>query len=124
MLRFHKFTIGHFWKSEYGDPDNEEDFKNVLSYSPLHNIQKDPSCGYPAVLVLAAQNDDRVVPLHSLKFTAQLQYQLGNHPKQQKPLLLHFTRKVGHGAGKPTTKRVLGKLFKLSEMHGRNFDPL
>jgi len=71
MLRFHKFTIGHFWCSDYGSADNREDFSYLLNYSPYHNIRS--GIEYPATLVLTADHDDRVVPLHSFKFVAKLQ---------------------------------------------------
>ncbi len=58
MLRFHKFTIGHAWKSDYGDPDKEEDFRNVFKYSPVHNVN--PTAVYPAVMLLTSDHDDRV----------------------------------------------------------------
>ena len=100
MLRFHKFTIGWAWCSEYGSPDNEEEFKTLLSYSPLHNLTKGEK--YPATLITTADHDDRVVPAHSFKFAAALQeaHAGGN------PVLIRIETKAGHGAGKPTTKVI------------------
>ena len=104
MLRFHKFTIGHYWVSDYGCADNSEDFKFLVAYSPYHNVNKDKP--YPAVLLCTADHDDRVVPLHSFKFAAQLQHIAGARDDQQAPLLLRIDIKAGHGAGKPTSMRL------------------
>ncbi|MBD6618641.1 S9 family peptidase [Komarekiella sp. 'clone 1'] len=100
MLRFHKFTIGWAWTSEYGSPDNPEDFKTLYAYSPLHNIK--PGTAYPATLITTADHDDRVVPAHSFKFAAALQAaQTGDAPT-----LIRIETKAGHGAGKPTAKII------------------
>ena len=100
MLRFHLFTIGWAWKSDYGDPDDPEQFRTLLSYSPLHNIV-DGRC-YPATLIMTGDHDDRVVPAHSYKFAAALQSAQGcDHP-----VLLRVTTSGGHGAGKPTAKLI------------------
>jgi prolyl oligopeptidase len=72
MLRFPLWTIGWMWISDYGDPRaDEQQFRTALAYSPLHNLR--PHAGYPPVLVLTSDHDDRVVPAHSMKFAAQLQ---------------------------------------------------
>ncbi|KAF8565227.1 hypothetical protein P879_08068 [Paragonimus westermani] len=107
LLRFHRFTIGHAWISDYGNPENEEDFKVLIRYSPLHNIKPpaDPKVQYPALLILTADHDDRVVPLHSFKFISTLQAIVGG-PNQTKPLLARIETKAGHGAGKPTSKLI------------------
>ncbi len=100
MLRFHKFTIGWAWVSDYGSADNPEDFKALRAYSPLHNIK--PGTSYPATLVTTADHDDRVVPAHSFKFASTLQAaQTG-----PAPVLIRIETKAGHGAGKPTTKII------------------
>ncbi|MCG3162674.1 MAG: Prolyl endopeptidase [Acidobacteria bacterium] len=100
MLRFHKFTIGWAWTSDYGSPDNPEDFKALYAYSPLHNIK--PGVKYPATLITTADHDDRVVPAHSFKFAATLQAaQAGDAPT-----LIRIETKAGHGAGKPTSKII------------------
>jgi prolyl oligopeptidase len=100
MLRFNKSTIGWAWTSDYGSPDDPEDFRVLLAYSPLHNIK--PGTCYPATLVTTADHDDRVVPWHSFKFTATLQaaQACGN------PILIRVQTKAGHGAGKPTMKII------------------
>eukprot|EP00004_Rigifila_ramosa_P009930 TRINITY_DN216_c0_g3_i3.p1 TRINITY_DN216_c0_g3~~TRINITY_DN216_c0_g3_i3.p1 ORF type:complete len:729 (+),score=164.75 TRINITY_DN216_c0_g3_i3:255-2189(+) len=99
MLRFHKFTIGHFWTADYGCSDNADDFATLIKYSPLHTI---PSDHYPALLLTTGDHDDRVVPLHSFKFAATVQHKLGAVTRN--PLLVRIEKKVGHGAGKPTSK--------------------
>ena len=100
MLRFHKFTIGHAWVSEYGSADDEKMFPILHAYSPLHSIKKGTS--YPATLITTADHDDRVVPAHSFKFAAGIQdAQAGDAP-----VLIRVDVKAGHGAGKPTTKVI------------------
>lgn len=63
MLRFHRFTIGSAWVSDYGDPDVSSDFETALAYSTLHNVRG--GTAYPATLIATGDHDDRVVPLHS-----------------------------------------------------------
>ncbi|MFN3729055.1 MAG: prolyl oligopeptidase family serine peptidase [Fimbriimonadaceae bacterium] len=101
MLRFHKFTIGWAWVSDYGSPDNEADFKSLLEYSPYHNIRSDVK--YPAVLVTTADTDDRVVPAHSYKYAARLQELQADNPN---PMLIRVETSAGHGAGTPISKIV------------------
>jgi len=104
MLRYHKFTIGYAWKSDYGCSEIPEQFNYLIKYSPLHNIKKGKP--YPAILLTTADHDDRVVPLHSYKFISQLQYMLGTEDYQIKPLMIRIETKSGHGAGVPTTKLI------------------
>lgn len=100
MLRFHKFTIGWAWVSDYGSSDDAEQFKALKAYSPLHNIRSGQK--YPPVLVMTADHDDRVVPAHSFKYTAALQAaDTGAAPK-----LIRIETNAGHGAGKPTSKII------------------
>ncbi|GAB47236.1 prolyl oligopeptidase family serine peptidase [Mobilicoccus pelagius] len=95
LLRFHRFTIGAAWISDYGDPDVAEDFEVALAYSPLHRIREGER--YPATLVVTGDHDDRVVPAHSHKFTATLQRAQGGDA----PILTRIETSTGHGAGKP-----------------------
>uniref|UniRef100_A0A1I8IBP4 Prolyl endopeptidase n=1 Tax=Macrostomum lignano TaxID=282301 RepID=A0A1I8IBP4_9PLAT len=112
MLRFHKFTIGHGWVSDYGTPDgSKSEFRNVFAYSPLHNVARvadrsDWGSDFPALLVLTASHDDRVMALHSLKFVAEVQYRLGSRPGQTRPLLARIETKDGHGFGRPLNKTI------------------
>ncbi len=100
MLRFHKFTIGHAWVSEYGSADDKDMFPTLLKYSPLHNLKK--GTRYPATLITTADHDDRVVPAHSFKFAAAIQ----DAQAGQAPVLIRVDVKAGHGAGKPTSKMI------------------
>jgi prolyl oligopeptidase len=100
MLRFHKFTIGWAWVSDYGSSDNAEEFKALFAYSPLNNIRN--GVKYPPVLITTADHDDRVVPAHSFKYAAALQAaDTGAAPK-----LIRIETSAGHGAGKPTSKII------------------
>jgi len=99
MLRYHKFTIGWNWASDYGtSEDSKEMFEYLRGYSPLHNLK--PGTAYPATLVTTADHDDRVVPAHSFKFAATLQ-ECHTGPN---PVLIRIDTKAGHGGGKPLTK--------------------
>lgn len=101
MLRFDKFTIGWAWKSDYGAPsENEEEFRAILRYSPLHTIRA--GVAYPPTLITTADHDDRVYPAHSFKYAAALQAaQSGSNP-----ILIRVETRAGHGSGMPLAKRV------------------
>jgi prolyl oligopeptidase len=100
MLRFNRFTAGRYWIDDYGDPAKEADFKVLRAYSPYHNIMSGKE--YPAILVMTADTDDRVVPGHSFKYTAALQAaDIGD-----KPHLIRIDTRSGHGSGKPTDKVI------------------
>ena len=103
MLRFHKFTIGWAWVSDYGSADNAEEFKAIYAYSPLHNLKT--GVKYPATLVMTADHDDRVVPAHSFKYAAQLQATVAGQ-KDAAPALIRISVNTGHGAGKPVQKII------------------
>jgi len=100
MLRFHKFTIGWAWVTEYGSADSVEQFPYLFKYSPYHNLR--PGTRYPATMVTTADHDDRVVPGHSFKFAARLQAAQAGPA----PVLIRIETKAGHGAGKPTSKII------------------
>jgi len=100
MLRFHKFTIGWAWVSDYGSSEDADQFRALYRYSPLHNIKQGRS--YPPTMILTADHDDRVVPAHSFKFGAALQ----SAQSGPAPILLRIDTKAGHGAGKPTSKLI------------------
>jgi len=100
MLRFHKFTIGWAWTTEYGSPDNPDDFKAIYAYSPLHRLK--PGTRYPSTMITTADHDDRVVPAHSFKYAAALQ----KAHRGKNPVLIRIDVRAGHGAGKPTSKLI------------------
>ncbi|PLW39357.1 hypothetical protein PCASD_05015 [Puccinia coronata f. sp. avenae] len=109
MLRFHRFTIGRAWIADYGDPDDPEAFDYLIQYSPLHNIKQDAE--YPAMMLLTADHDDRVVPLHSFKYAAAVQHA---RPQNSQPCLLRLELKAGHGAGKSTEMKINSIVDQLS----------
>jgi len=120
MLRYHKFTIGRFWATDYGtSEDSKEMFEYLYSYSPYHNIRNDVE--YPAVFVTTADHDDRVVPAHSFKYIAQLQYM----NKGTKPTFIRIETQAGHGAGKPTAKIIdeIADIYAFT-FYNMNFTPL
>jgi prolyl oligopeptidase len=100
MLRFHKFTIGWAWTSDYGSADDPAQFEALRAYSPYHNLED--GIEYPATLVYTADHDDRVVPSHSFKFAARLQAAQSG----AEPVMIRIDTKAGHGAGKPTAKQI------------------
>ena len=100
MLRYEKFTIGWAWAVEYGSANEETHFRNLLSYSPLHNLKEGTQ--YPATMITTGDHDDRVVPAHSFKFAATLQ----EKHQGDNPVLIRIETKAGHGAGKPTSKII------------------
>lgn len=100
MLRFHEFTIGHAWISDYGDPDDPGMFPILAAYSPYHNVKDGTE--YPPTLITTGDHDDRVVPGHSFKFAARMQEaQAGSDP-----VLIRIETRAGHGAGKPTELQI------------------
>jgi prolyl oligopeptidase len=100
MLRFHRFTIGWGWTSDYGSADAPEEFRTLLAYSPLHNIRRGVS--YPPTLMTTGDHDDRVVPGHSFKFAAALQAAQNGDA----PILIRVDTDAGHEFGKPVSKLI------------------
>ncbi len=100
MLRFPLFTIGWAWTTDFGNPDDPDQYQWLRAYSPLHNVHR--AGRYPPVLLMTGDHDDRVVPAHSLKFAATLQEVHG----QDAPMLLRVETSTGHGLGKPTAKLI------------------
>jgi len=101
MLRFHKFTIGWAWTSDYGSAEEPEGFKYLSAYSPVHNVK--PGVSYPAVMVTTADHDDRVHPGHSFKYAAAMQ---AANPEPRFPTYIRVDVKAGHGQGKPVAKQI------------------
>jgi prolyl oligopeptidase len=100
MLRFHQFTIGWAWTSDYGSPEDAAEFEALRAYSPYHNVQ--PGTAYPPTLIATGDHDDRVFPAHSYKFAAALQAAQAGPA----PVLIRIETKAGHGVGKPTAKLI------------------
>jgi prolyl oligopeptidase len=108
MLRFHRFTIGWAWTSDYGSPDDPEQFEWLRAYSPLHNVH--PGGCYPATMLFTGDHDDRVVPGHSFKFAATLQAAQAC----ERPVLLRVESSAGHGQGKPVSKLIAESTDRLA----------
>lgn len=108
MLRYQQFTIGGAWIPDYGNSSETIHFNNMYKYSPLHNVHTPNSTKnqYPATLIMTADHDDRVVPLHSFKFAAALQNAVRNNPFQTNPILLRVYTDAGHGGEMPTSKLI------------------
>jgi prolyl oligopeptidase len=117
MLRYHKFTIGWAWATDYGSSEEKVHFDNLMKYSPLHNVKR---VNYPATLVTTADHDDRVVPAHSFKFISELQ----DKATGPNPVLIRIDVNAGHGAGKPISKQIdeFGDMWAFVFYHlGMNF---
>jgi prolyl oligopeptidase len=104
MLRFHRFTIGWAWKSDFGDPEDPEQYRWVRAYSPLHNVQ--PGRHQPPILLTTGDHDDRVIPGHSFKFAATLQAAGDFSGGPAAPVLVRTETSAGHGHGLPTGKAI------------------
>ena len=101
MLRYHTFTAGAGWAYDYGTAeDSKEMFDYLKGYSPVHNVKAGTL--YPATLITTGDHDDRVVPAHSFKFTAELQ----DKHEGKNPVMIRIETNAGHGAGTPVTKSI------------------
>ncbi|HKS16505.1 MAG TPA: prolyl oligopeptidase family serine peptidase, partial [Planctomycetota bacterium] len=100
MVRYTRFKIALLWTSEYGDPSKPDEFKWLYAYSPYHHVKD--ATPYPAVLLMTAESDSRVDPMHARKMCARLQ----EATNSRRPVLLRYERKAGHGAGKPLSKAI------------------
>ena len=100
MLRYDQFLLAKLWVPEYGSPDDAEQFEWLCAYSPYHHVE--PGTAYPATLLLTAEGDTRVDPMHARKMAARLQ----EATSSDQPILLRVETRAGHGAGKPVTMRV------------------
>jgi prolyl oligopeptidase len=103
MLRYHRFTVGRFWVSEYGSADDPGQFRYLHKYSPLHNVRD--GVRYPPTLIMTADTDDRVAPGMARKFAARLQAATAASPDSG-PILIRVETRAGHGAGKPVAKLI------------------
>lgn len=90
MVRYHLFGSGRTWISEYGSAEDPKQFEALRAYSPYHAVKK--GTAYPATLLLSADSDDRVDPMHARKFAAALQAATTGGP-----VLLRIERNAGHG---------------------------
>ena len=100
MLRFHLFTIGWAWASDYGSSEDADMFPTLYAYSPYHNIED--GVDFPAIMITTADHDDRVVPGHSFKYAARIQEAHAGTD----PVIIRIETKAGHGGGKPTSKII------------------
>jgi prolyl oligopeptidase len=100
MLRYHLFTIGSHWMTDYGSPDDPEEFRALRAYSPYHNVRSETV--YPPTLITTGDHDDRVFPAHSYKFAAALQ----RAQRGKGPILIRIDTEAGHGMGKPLSKTI------------------
>jgi prolyl oligopeptidase len=98
MLRYHKFTVGAAWASDYGNSDTPEGFKYLIAYSPLHTVKK--GARYPAILITTGDHDDRVFPAHSYKYAAAMQAAVA---ADGGPVLIHIEANAGHGGSSGTS---------------------
>jgi prolyl oligopeptidase len=95
MLRVELDNNGAFNVTEFGTVKDPAQFQALYAYSPYHRVKD--GVKYPAVFLLAGENDGRVNPAHSRKMTARLQAATASN----RPILLRASDDVGHGMGSP-----------------------
>lgn len=93
MLRYDRFTAAHRWRSEYGSIEDPAEFRALLGYSPVHNVE--PGVCYPPTLVAPGERDEVTPPLHAYKFVAALQHA----QVCDAPILLRMAWGAGHAPG-------------------------
>jgi prolyl oligopeptidase len=106
MLRFHKFTVGAAWISDYGSSDDAEGFRYLRAYSPVHTVK--PGAKYPPVMIITGDHDDRVFPAHSFKYAATMQAAVAGRPDAG-PVLIRIDTNTGHGGSSgssPVSKTI------------------
>jgi prolyl oligopeptidase len=112
MLRFHEFLLGESWTTEYGHPDDPEDFAFLREYSPYHNVER--GLEYPAILFETALDDTRVHPAHARKMAARLQNEADGGP-----FLLRTETDTGHGSDRTTDKLVSEQVERWAFLYDR-----
>jgi prolyl oligopeptidase len=100
MVRYHLFGSGKTWIPEYGSADDPEQFRVLHGYSPYHRVQQ--GVAYPALLMLSADSDDRVDPMHARKFVAAMQWANAG----EAPVLMRIERNAGHGGADLVRQQV------------------
>jgi prolyl oligopeptidase len=122
MVRYHLFGSGQTWVAEYGSPENPAEFPVLYGYSPYHHVT--PGVKYPALLMMAADSDDRVDPMHARKFTAAIQWataQGAANASSGRPSLFRVEEHAGHGGADLVKKRVAYNsdliAFLLDQLH-------
>nr|WP_231980059.1 prolyl oligopeptidase family serine peptidase [Tessaracoccus coleopterorum] len=110
VVKFHKFTVGAAWISDYGDPDTPDGFAAAHAYSPLHRIEE--GVEYPPTMILTADHDDRVVPLHSF-----------NSPRRCSTRWLSLSKTPPGSASSPQPVTARASLSTRSPASGRTSLP-
>jgi prolyl oligopeptidase len=113
MVRYPQFGQGQSWVPEYGNPADADDFAALYAYSPYHHVVQGTK--YPATLIMSADSDDRVDPMHARKFAAELQW-----ASTGGPVLLRVEKHSGHGGAdlvKASIEKVADEYaFALAQM--------
>ncbi|MGL6109878.1 MAG: prolyl oligopeptidase family serine peptidase [Rubrivivax sp.] len=103
MQRYHRLLAGASWMSEYGDPDQPQDWAWIAKYSPYQNVPDaramPGATRLPAVLFTTSTRDDREHPGHARKMAARL-LQLGHEA------LYYENIEGGHGGAADNAQRA------------------
>lgn len=100
MLRKETYNIGYISAEEYGTITDSLDFEVLYHYSPINNVKK--GVNYPATLLVAYDNDDRVLPYNSFKFISELQ----SKGSDKNPYILYYQEKAGHSGSDVFAKKI------------------